>query len=100
MEVPGTALVVGAGGGIGGKVVKSLVLSGATTVFAADMNLDAVQTTLQQLRMHLGGSGVTADLHALYMDVRDEKSVQSLLQIVKDKVERLDYFVNASGVGL
>jgi NAD(P)-dependent dehydrogenase (short-subunit alcohol dehydrogenase family) len=77
-----TALVTGAGSGIGAAVARRLATAGAK-VALADLSLDAVQA----LAAELG-----PDAQALQLDVRDEEQVAPAMA-------GLDVLVNVAGIG-
>ena len=83
MNVAGrTALVTGAGSGIGAAVARRLAASGAHVVLA-DLSLDAVE----ELARELG-----PEVRALQLDVRDEEQVAPA-------TAGLDVLVNVAGIG-
>ena len=80
-----TAIVTGAGSGIGAATARLLDGAGAT-VIAADVDLAAAETT----------AGTGARIQPVRVDVRDEPSVIGLIGQVHG---RLDVLVNVAGVG-
>jgi NAD(P)-dependent dehydrogenase (short-subunit alcohol dehydrogenase family) len=77
------AVVTGAGGGLGGAIVRRLAGMGATVV-ATDLKAPALPD---------GVAGLS-----LACDVADEKSVEALAAAVKDKFGRCDILVNNAGI--
>ena len=83
MNVAGhTALVTGAGSGIGASVARRLAAAGARVILA-DLSLDAVE----ELARELG-----PEARALQLDVRDEEQVAPA-------AAGLDVLVNVAGIG-
>jgi NAD(P)-dependent dehydrogenase (short-subunit alcohol dehydrogenase family) len=83
MNVAGrTALVTGAGSGIGASVARRLAAAGAHVILA-DLSLDAVE----ELARELG-----PEARALQLDVRDEEQVAPA-------AVGLDVLVNVAGIG-
>ena len=78
------AVVTGAGGGLGGAIVRRLAGMGATVV-ATDLKAPTLPDGL--------GNAI-----ALACDVADETSVQALAATVKEKFGRCDILVNNAGV--
>jgi meso-butanediol dehydrogenase / (S,S)-butanediol dehydrogenase / diacetyl reductase len=83
-----TALVTGAGGGIGRGVVEELAASGAYVV-AADVDFSSAQRTVDGL----GRPGEAAEL-----DVSEPDSVKNLLRDLMSAGKRIDVLANVAGV--
>ena len=77
-----TALVTGAGSGIGAAVARRLSTEGAQVILA-DVSLDAVEALAREL-----GAGA----RALRLDVRDEEQVAAAMT-------DLDVLINVAGIG-
>ena len=77
-----TALVTGAGSGIGAAVARRLSMEGAQVILA-DVSLDAVEALAREL-----GAGA----RALRLDVRDEEQVAPAMT-------DLDVLINVAGIG-
>ena len=86
------------GSGIGREVALTLASRGANTVVCADINLEAAQQTAEMSQSRKAGHLSDYKVHALYVDVRDEKSVQQMVNEAKSLFGRIDYFVNTAGV--
>jgi meso-butanediol dehydrogenase / (S,S)-butanediol dehydrogenase / diacetyl reductase len=84
-----TALVTGAGRGIGRGVAQELAAAGAR-VIPADLNLESAAETAAGL-----GDAAAA---ALPVDVADPGSVERLVQSVTAAGERIDVLANVAGV--
>ncbi|MGB5374400.1 MAG: SDR family NAD(P)-dependent oxidoreductase, partial [Polyangiales bacterium] len=81
-----TALVTGAGGGLGHATVERLV-AGGWKVFAADISKDLLRDSMHD-----------PDVLPVVMDVTDSQSVQSAYDAVACQTGRLDGIVNFAGV--
>jgi len=87
-----TALVTGAGKGIGAAIAARLAALGATTL-ACGRTLARLQHTAGQIR----SAGGRAE--AIACDVADWKSVAALAERVQKSFGRIDILVNNAGVG-
>lgn len=86
-----TALVTGAGSGIGRHIALALAAQGAYVVLAG-RQLSALHQSVGDIQRS-GGQGV-----AITTDVSDEASVEALLKQAVAETGRLDIAVNAAGV--
>jgi 3-oxoacyl-[acyl-carrier protein] reductase len=84
-----TAIVTGAGQGMGRAIVQHFVEQGAT-VYAIDINSDALDETVKDL----GGKG-----HAVVCDITNEESVSALMARVEQEQGKLDILINNAGIG-
>lgn len=81
-----TALVTGAGGGLGHATVERLLADG-WKVFAADISTDLLRTSMHD-----------PDAVPLVMDVTSQQSIQSAYDAVLSQTDRLHGIVNFAGV--
>ncbi len=81
-----TALVTGAGGGLGHAMVERLVANG-WKVFAADINEDALRSSMHD-----------PDVLPVVVDVTDRESIRSAYEAVSSNTDRLDGLVNFAGI--
>mgnify|MGYP001818712845 FL=1 len=81
-----TALVTGAGGGLGHATVERLVASG-WKVFAADISEEMLRSSIHD-----------PDVVPIVMDVTDNDSIESAFEAVSSQTARLDGIVNFAGV--
>jgi NAD(P)-dependent dehydrogenase (short-subunit alcohol dehydrogenase family) len=81
-----TALVTGAGGGLGHAMVERLVANG-WKVFAADINKDALRSSMHD-----------PDVLPVVVDVTDRESIRSAYEAVSSNTDRLDGLVNFAGI--
>eukprot|EP00026_Physarum_polycephalum_P016671 Phypoly_transcript_17634.p1 GENE.Phypoly_transcript_17634~~Phypoly_transcript_17634.p1 ORF type:complete len:178 (+),score=30.10 Phypoly_transcript_17634:33-566(+) len=88
------ALVTGAGAGIGRQISIDLVKNGAKVV-AADINLQAVEETVQIIISEYPD----AHILAVKTDVSSNESVRLLVEKAVEKFGRLDLAVNNAGIG-
>jgi NAD(P)-dependent dehydrogenase (short-subunit alcohol dehydrogenase family) len=86
-----TALVTGAGKGIGRAVALALAQAGAK-VFAVDINADNAHRIETEIR-GLGGEGT-----GWVADVANKLFVGPAIEAMRDTYERIDIVVNAAGV--
>jgi len=87
-----TALVTGAGRGIGAAIALKLASLGATTI-ACGRTLARLQHTIGQIRS-AGGQG-----EAITCDVADWKSVATMAERMQKSFGRVNILVNNAGVG-
>jgi 3-oxoacyl-[acyl-carrier protein] reductase len=85
-----TALVMGAGGGLGGVISQTLAAEGANVV-VADLNLDAARETLDAIES-AGGKGI-----ALAWDLGDLALVESNISLIEAQFGSVDILVNNTG---
>jgi len=85
------ALVVGAGGGIGGAGAEALAREGAS-VFCSDVDGAAVDATAARIR----AAGARAVASAL--DVRDRAAVDAAVAAVVREFSRLDIVLESAGI--
>ena len=87
-----TALVTGAGSGIGAAVARTLALAGAA-VWATDRDAASAAATADRIR-HAGGAAQPFEL-----DVTSEAGCQAAAASVLAGGRRLDILVNNAGIG-
>ncbi len=85
-----TALVLGAGGGLGGAIAKALAGEGAR-VAVADIDKAAADATAAEITA-AGGSA-----YALQWDLADTPSIGAHLAEIKEKLGEVDVLVNNTG---
>ena len=81
-----TALVTGAGGGLGHATVERLVANG-WKVFAADIDKDLLRSSMHD-----------PDVVPIVMDVTDGESIKSAYDAITTHTEHLDGLVNFAGI--
>ena len=81
-----TALVTGAGGGLGHATVETLVANG-WKVFEADISKEMLRSSMHD-----------PDVVPVVMDVTDQASIESPFEAVSSQTNRLDAIVNFAGV--
>lgn len=86
-----TALVTGAGQGVGRAVAMRLAASGAAGVAINDFHLDRAQAVVDEI-VAAGGTAI-----ALQSDVSDFASVQAMIEEAESAFGRLDVLVNNAG---
>ena len=87
-----SAIVTGAGSGIGEGVARRLAASGANVV-VCDISTDRAEQVSAELRQHGVESFVTK------VNVADPEAVNTMVDQVVDRWGRLDIYVNNAGVG-
>ena len=86
------------GSGIGREVALTLASRGAHTIICADINLEAAKQTAEMSQSRKAGNVTDYKVHFLHVDVRDESSVERMVDEAKSLFGRIDYFVNTAGV--
>lgn len=81
-----TALITGAGGGLGHAVVERLVMDG-WVVFAADISTDLLRASTHD-----------PDAVPILMDVTSAESIASAFEAVSSRTDHLDGVINFAGV--
>ena len=88
-----TALVTGAGRGIGRAIAKALASKGAR-VFLAARTASQLESTADEIRRS-GGKAVPVPV-----DLAEEQDIQSLFDRIRDAADKLDILINNAGVGI
>jgi 3-oxoacyl-[acyl-carrier protein] reductase len=88
-----TALVTGAGRGIGCTVAEALASQGAM-VFLAARTASELESTAEEIRRS-GGKAL-----AVPTDLGEERDIRSLFQEIRRQGDRLDILINNAGVGI
>ena len=87
-----TAIVTGAGSGIGAAIARELALRGAAVMIA-----DRDEATLEQVREAVSGAGGTVRAHRV--DVANERDIEALVAATLKAFGGLDLAVNNAGIG-
>lgn len=90
-EVQRTAIVTGAGSGLGRAIALQLAREGRD-VACVDLNAEGAEQTAAQVR-ELGRRAL-----AIALDVRDKPAVQAMARRVRDEWGRIDILVACAGV--
>jgi NAD(P)-dependent dehydrogenase (short-subunit alcohol dehydrogenase family) len=100
MDIGGRiAVVTGAGGGIGGAIVRALLDNGAQAVVATDVRLDAVEAMAAALHGDAGHGGAGGGrVFPRRLDVTDEKATKALVDEIEDTLGPIDLFFANAGV--
>jgi 3-oxoacyl-[acyl-carrier protein] reductase len=88
-----TALVTGAGRGIGRAIAKALASKGAR-VFLAARTASQLESTADEIRRS-GGKAVPVPV-----DLAEEQDIRSLFDRIGDAADKLDILINNAGVGI
>lgn len=93
MELSGkTALVTGAGRGIGAAIAKKLADKGATVIINYSGNDKAAQNTLDDI----AADGNKAEIYKC--NVADYEEVEQMIQYVVQKYKKIDILINNAGI--
>lgn len=93
MELSGkTALVTGAGRGIGAAIAKKLADKGATVIINYSGNDKAAQDTLNDI----AADGNKAEIYKC--NVADYEEVEQMIQYVEQKYKKIDILINNAGI--
>lgn len=93
MELSGkTALVTGAGRGIGAAIAKKLADKGATVIINYSGNDKAAQDTLDDI----AADGNKAEIYKC--NVADYEEVEQMIQYVVQKYKKIDILINNAGI--
>ncbi|WNB92921.1 SDR family oxidoreductase [Bacillus sp. NEB1478] len=85
-----TAIITGAGSGMGKAAAKLFAAQGANVVLA-DLNIDAADQTAKEINQ-------TGQVLVIQTDVGDDESVQNLVNETFNTFEDMDVIVNCAGV--
>lgn len=98
MDVPGYALITGAGSGLGKATAKTFARDGAAGIALLDINASALDAVKRELEFSQkkGSKGIKIIMHTL--DVSDEAKVNKAVDSVAKEFGRIDYVVNAAGI--
>lgn len=100
MDVPGYALVTGAGSGIGRACALAFAKEGSAGVAIVDVNEAGLQQTKAEIEAAVAASGKNPQIIVKKMDVSNEDDVNSVIASVAASFGRLDYVANAAGVAM
>jgi NAD(P)-dependent dehydrogenase (short-subunit alcohol dehydrogenase family) len=87
-----TALVTGAGRGIGASLSRALAEAGAQVVVAA-----RTRDELESVASEIGDAG--GEALAVELDLRDVNSIESAIETTLVRYDKLDILVNNAGIG-
>lgn len=91
MDLKGkSAVITGAGGGIGLAVAQAFLAEGADVVIV-DLNEEAVKKGVEKLSKHGTCFGIAAD-------VSNEADVKNYVTFAEEKLGKIDIFVNNAGI--
>lgn len=99
MDVPGFAVVTGAGSGIGRACAVAFAREGAAGVALLDVNTDGLDQTKVEIEGLTTGVKTTRVLKYT-LSVADEDAVNTAIQSIAADFGRLDYVVNAAGIAM
>ncbi|KAK5074527.1 hypothetical protein LTR70_009686 [Exophiala xenobiotica] len=93
-ELPGVALITGAGSGIGQAVALGFIRAGCTRMSLIDMSEAGLRTTHDQIAQISSEAQITLEVGNTTDNAFVERAVESLMT----KHGRLDYAVNCAGI--
>ncbi|KAJ5708815.1 Glucose/ribitol dehydrogenase [Penicillium malachiteum] len=102
MDVPGIALITGAGSGIGRACAHAFANEGASGLALLDLNqeaLDAVKAEIEASQKEKGLATLTR-IELFPTNIADESRVNEVVETVAKTFGRLDYVVNAAGIAM
>lgn len=85
-------------GGIGREIALALAQHGTTALVSADIELNAAESVIAKAKDDVQETNAGFQAYAMQVDVTNEASVQQMVDEVKKRFGRIDYFVNSSGV--
>ncbi len=85
-----TAIVTGAGSGIGLAISKELIARG-TKVWLADINEKEVRSASAELGSHA---------YPVLLDVRNAREIKTLVEQIVDNHDSIDFLFNNAGIGI
>ncbi|RMZ85347.1 hypothetical protein DV737_g845, partial [Chaetothyriales sp. CBS 132003] len=100
MDVPGFALVTGAGSGIGRACTLTFARDGAAGVALLDLNETALLETKAMIDALDLRNGQRCRVEVFPLNVTDEAAVNDTIAKVAATFGRLDYVVNAAGIAM
>jgi NAD(P)-dependent dehydrogenase (short-subunit alcohol dehydrogenase family) len=92
-----TAVVTGAGGGLGRAIAIELAKRGYA-VWATDVNAEAAARTAAEIVDAVGTPALGGDAKASVLDVRDAEACRALASAVATEAGSLDLWVNNAGI--
>ncbi|KAM0816079.1 putative Short-chain dehydrogenase [Seiridium cardinale] len=94
IDLPGVALVTGAGGGIGSAIARAIARAGCSRIVVTDLRRDGLEAARQGI-LEISSKAEVLILHG---DIGDEAFVESLVAKTQEIFFRLDYVVNCAGI--
>lgn len=85
-------------GGIGREIALALTRHGISALISADIDLKAAESVVEQAKENASHENPNFQACAMQVDVTSESSVQQMVEGVRERFGRIDYFINASGV--
>lgn len=93
-DLPGVALVTGAGSGIGKETAKLFAKEGCQRITIADINATSLEETKKLIEAEYKG----VQVKAFTVDITDEASVQAMVDGTVEAFGRVDYCANVAGI--
>ncbi|MBQ4074317.1 MAG: glucose 1-dehydrogenase [Clostridia bacterium] len=88
-----TAIITGAGGGLGAAVAEKLMAEGCNAVIADIQPEERVAAWIQEIRQKY-----PADCHYVHTDVSSEEQINHLFDVAKDTFGQVDIVINNAGI--
>ncbi|RFU29306.1 hypothetical protein B7463_g7035, partial [Scytalidium lignicola] len=94
-QFEGTALIIGAGGGIGRSVAEKLIEEGCTRIALADLNKETLNDTYSLLKGKCSGE---VNLMQIEVDIRKEEDIDAMMKVVVESFESIHYCANCAAI--
>ncbi|POS75076.1 hypothetical protein DHEL01_v206537 [Diaporthe helianthi] len=100
MDVPGYALITGAGSGIGKACALAFSKEGSAGIALLDINVDALEAVKKEISAARGDDAPQANILLFPLDISSEDDVRKAVRETVNTFGRLDYVVNAAGIAM
>lgn len=98
MDVPGFAVITGVASGIGKACAKTFARDGAAGVALLDLSITGLMEVKAEIEAQ-SRQGSKCQVEMVQLDVTREEQVDEAVAFVVQRFGRIDYVVNAAGIG-